>query len=120
MTDKINKRIAEALVECGYADNNWLNSDNSSEWWVCWVAWDNDTIIRNEIVDPFADTLESRRQADALEDWLDNFWSRNLWQASVSAIKKYNSKTIANNHQWRLDRIKWCFEYLEEKDNGHS
>ena len=91
-------KTAEALVECGYADDWQEPITNCIE-----------VLVNHRwtIVDPFADTLESRRQADALEDWLDQNY-RNLWLAARSSA--------LSCHQMRLDRIKYCFEQLEKRD----
>ena len=58
----------------------------------------------------YADTLEGRRQADAIEDWLCNNYEK-LWeQASDDDLILDHDIT---HHQWRLDRIKWCVEELD-------
>ena len=99
----MNKRIAEALVECGYAES--INEDGTLyiENGV-WLVW-------NEQCDPFADTLEGRRQADALEDWL--IYKGYYDEFDFSKLAGWPR----NFHQWRLDRIKWCFEALSD-DRG--
>lgn len=93
------KKAAEILVECGYAychrecrDDKYegqykINKLTNKSWYV---------------VEPFSDTLEGRRQADAIEQYLYdhryNLWSRSLGDESNATTQ----------HQWRLDRIKWC------------
>lgn len=64
-------------------------------------------------VNPYADTLESRKQADALEDWLDNELETALWQSSKRKLLEGGYK-YTSNRQWRLDRIKWCIKLLKE------
>ena len=49
------KRIAEALVECGYADD--YHNDQLST---------TDKMVWDEFLEPFADTLEGHRQLMAL------------------------------------------------------
>jgi len=99
MTD-INKVMAEALVEQGYADDM---RDNLIAI-VYQVGDGGDTDWSFHPVIPFSDTLEGRRQADALEDWLfmNGFYSE--FQNNLSMEPSL--------HKWRLDRIKWCFEQL--------
>jgi len=93
------KRVAEALVDCWYG--NFTDGVNIIDW----------KGVKQKI-DPFADTLEGRRQADALEDWLiNNHWD--LWNESR---RGYSTSPTGKQHQWRLDRIKWCFEQLEAQD----
>ena len=98
----ILQKAAEILVECGYADKLGYMENGNAE------------VIRTKLfhhVEPFADTLEGRRQADAIEDWL---WERylkihtegDLWGESI------NIEQESTKHQWRLDRIKWCLEEL--------
>ena len=100
----MDKSIAKALVECGYA-YSWQS--NRAALFV--------TIpVTSEIqkVDPFADTIEGRRQADALEDWLAQEHGK-LWGKSADYV---GFKFHWHYHQWRLDRIKWCFQRLEKHD----
>jgi len=98
---------AEALVECGYADDWEEITDFKDSVILLKVK----TGIRREECNPFADTLEGRRQADALENWLSTN-KNEYWTESVLHIDDGRGRL----HQWRLDRIKWCFEQLE-KDN---
>ena len=105
------KRIAEALVKCGYAKE----IDCLGEYVVVEENNGRDEWIQE--TDPFADTLEGRRQADALEDWLCSKYELipdSVWEIS----SKYASLT-STRHQWRLDRIKWCMNQLEKEDE-HS
>lgn len=104
MNEQMQKAMAQALVEQGYADN---------------VADDGVSLRANDPeqyldtfgyieVDPFSDTLEGRRQADALEDWLQLEYAA-LWRQS-SGECDYSNRWPT--HEWRLDRIRWCFEQL--------
>ena len=96
------KRIAEALVECGYADS-WSQQVNGQV----------PEIVRHTYkipVLPFNDTLEGRRQADALEDWLKSCHGE-LWDDSETVLPSGKG-----SHSLRLDRIKWCFKQLEKED----
>ncbi len=106
------KKIAEILVECGYASQHtdWQDSRllhvregmeyvNTSEGW--------------KTVCPFADTLEGRRQADALEDWL-HYAEPTLLMCAKQHCKE---PVPYNGRQKRLARIKWCFEQLEVLDD---
>ena len=106
------KRYAEALVECGYAK---AYQGELGNYFLDTQDYQFDILIR-EKCDPFTDTLEGRRQANALEDWLINANSINydidgnlLWDKS-EYINDDNGQ-----HQWRLERIKWCFEQLENE-----
>ena len=111
----IDKKAAEILVECGYAEAGYAdyphirpNPDGSS--WVKKIK----AINHWTSVDIFADTLEGRRQADAIEDWLRTgdvsvnvVWLSSEWNSEY----KHEPGTI-DSHRWRLDRIKWCLEQL--------
>ena len=104
------KRIAEALVECGYAK---AYQGELGHYFLDTGDYQFDILIR-EKCDSFADTLEGRRQADALEDWLQ-LDHMGLWRRSVNECNRPNTFPT---HQWRLDRIKWCFFQLEDENNG--
>ena len=102
----ILQKAAEILVECGYAiaynqhnDGVTANLTLGNDGEPLWI----------ENCDPFADTLEGRRQADAIEDWLCAEEGVS-WTISGRAIDE--SETNYKLHEWRLDRIKWCFEEL--------
>ena len=106
------KQIAEALVECGHADD--IRGGRTAHARPCGPD-GSDVDWEFRLIDPFADTLEGRRQADALEDWLSDHYRRDsddwlYWMASEKQVAKTGS-----HHQWRLDRIRWCFEQLEAK-----
>ena len=111
----MSKQIAEALVECGYASQckgaEELTSHERLHVFLHRGAVYVSTARGWVIVDPFADTLEGRRQADALEYHLFDFGNEcSLWERSTAEV---DFPPMGNNHQWRLDRIKWCFEQLE-------
>lgn len=104
MNEQMQKAIAQALVEHGYAhsiagNEISLRANDSEEY--------KDTFGYIDI-DPFSDTLEGRRQADALEDWL-YYKQFNIWAKSSGAACGPQHEHF---HQWRLDRIRWCFEQL--------
>ena len=91
------QKAAEILVECGYADQifsgDWIYKLNSGS---------NPTHC-----EPFSDTLEGRRQADAIEDWL---WIErpNLWTTSIDSVKLDDS----TGRKSRLNRIEWCLNEI--------
>ena len=98
------EKCAEILVGRGYADmpvegkfsntlevNNRLEVRHLSMW---------------EKINPFADTIEGRRQADAVEDWLWEFHI-DMWMDASARVQR-----PPNKHQWRLDRIRWCVQEL--------
>ncbi len=93
----MNKQIAEILVECGYAKD--INKDKGQ-----YIVAINVPVTIWVWCDPFADTLEGRRQADALEEYLMDERPK-IWFASGPHIC-----LISTRRQRRLDRIKWCFE----------
>lgn len=112
MTDNTDKLMAEALVECGHAksfgNEGWLIMDGHNNKY-------NRTDYEQAIT-PFTDTLEGRRQADALEDWLLRD-DRQLMAESNFHVSGYENDgcTYKSCHQWRLDRIKYCFKQLGEQ-----
>ncbi len=95
--------VASILVESGYADD--INKDHTAHAHPCGRNGD-DIDWEFRLIEPYADTLEGRRQADAIEDWLDGGC---LWNLSKDKVEQYS------NHQWRLDRIRWCIEQLQEE-----
>jgi hypothetical protein len=96
------KKAAEILVECGYG---YLSRDFPKQ--ILRVV--ENVGVQVYPIDLFADTLEGRRQADAIEDWLSINHYLN-WHKSRSEVLVIDYK---NCHKWRLDRIKWCLEQLE-------
>jgi len=108
------KKAAEILVECGYADSYLIDKREHLQHNPPITMVIHDTVvdgIRFEC-DPFSDTLEGRRQADVIEDWLNNN-NQSMWLTSGIKIK------LPKGHQWRLDRIKWCLEQLNiSKSDG--
>ncbi|MCK4706282.1 MAG: hypothetical protein KAT90_12430 [Gammaproteobacteria bacterium] len=115
----ITKKAAEILIEAGAIEAQrgdigfFIKCSPSHKRLIKWV----ETEKIERFIEAFADTLEGRRQADAIEDWLCNNKS-DLW----SAISKPDSELyemkgyITSAHQWRLDRIKWCLEQLTEAE----
>ena len=102
------KRIAEALVECGYAQQvtgaGILTANDDETGTLGWY----------EDVNPFADTLEGRRQADALIDFLIDKHN-DLWGES----KNFDIDLPNGFPNWREyinQRIAWCFEQLEKQE----
>ena len=101
----INKKAAEILVKCGYANKSF----NETQGFINLHVEGVNKSLQTQVCDPFSDTLEGRRQADAIEDWLvQNKYD--LWLSSQTAPESHGIK----NHQWRLDRIKWCLEQLND------
>ena len=95
------EKCAEILVACGYAEKIHepvIPSD---------IRLHVNNFIGNQPVNPFVDTLEGRRQADAIEDWLILFHTT-LWKEASSG--KADVTAPHHNHQWRLDRIEWCIQ----------
>ena len=98
----ITKKAAEILVECGYVIPG-MNGYMEPCFYVAGGRHPMEIVI-----DPFADTLEGRRQADAIEDWL--MAETTLWCESFNVVPD----SICSQHQWRLDRIKYCLEELSK------
>ena len=106
------EKIAQILVECGYAvqiDFDKQPFIHEGEWHVFF----SDGSIA---VNPYADTLEGRRQADAIEDWLKD---TSVYEVNHGGFQIWEKSKIENprpagmsQHQHRLDRIKWCIQEL--------
>lgn len=98
-----NELYAKALVECGYAGGIGIFLGRMA------VIVDETYGFHKEIVDPFAKTKEGYEQAFALEDWLATEHGK-IWGKSADYVE---FKIHWHYHQWRCDRIKWCFEQPE-------
>ena len=93
------EKCAEILVECGYCESSnylYLFKDMCSE-----------------INNPFADMLEGRKQADALENHFKSKHANNkygcLWELSADEVDYPLTKdNYPDERLWRLNRIKWC------------
>ncbi len=104
-TTNTNKKATEILVECGYCDS--FVHDIAGEFLAHWNKPELSGVY--EIIDFAADTLEGRRQAEAIEDWLvDEEWD--LWKESSMC----NHRIVETCHGLRLRRIKWSLEQLTE------
>ena len=105
----ITKKAAEVLVECGTLEAHregigfFIKCSPSHKRLIKWA----ETEKLDRFIEPLHDSLEGRRQADAIEDWLKGK-NKELWERSV--FVHYSGR----NHQWRLDRIKWCLEELSK------
>jgi hypothetical protein len=124
----IQNKAAEILVECGYAQkyNKWYggtcdnftdSDDTIGDYYT--VEWSSHAYTDRHVqvdpngserVNPFSDTLEGRRQADAIEDYLETS-EPILW---VNSRKDIQMNYYTQRHQWRLDRIKWCLQELSD------
>lgn len=101
------EKCAEILVEQGYAE--FLTGSAG----VIIVKY-GEMQLYPESVDPFYSRGHThmeclaRRQADAIEDWLECN-EPVLWVNSRVEVLMINYKT---RHSWRLARVKWCIERL--------
>ncbi len=101
-----NKKAAEILVECGYCDS--FVHDIAGEFLAHWNKPESSGVY--EIIDFAADTLEGRRQAEAIEDYLHDKHPDILEQS-----KRFCRVPCPyNGRQKRLDRMDWSLEQLTE------
>lgn len=108
----MNNLYAKALVQCGYAKE--ITTDGITEFLIYKKvkAW-YDPKGKLKAVCPFLDTLEGRRQLDALVDYLqikhDMLWVEGWLDLPVNAeAMSMRERMIAT--------VKWCFEQLEGKE----
>jgi len=113
----MNKRIAEILVECGWATDLQAITDGTDITdYEVWYTQEGNYCGNWERVEPFYSGNDSsreciaRRQLDALEDWLV-VQQTDLW---IESANEYDCRFDISNHQWRLDRIKWCLQEIEK------
>ena len=105
----ITKKAAEILIKCGYANDTTEEGDLYSR---AYMQEGEYIRAKYSVLELFADTLEGRRQDDAIEEYLVcNYVSHknNLWSDS-----KIETARNQPQHQWRLDRIKYCLEELSK------
>ena len=93
------EKCAEILVASKYAQYEWINLHGRQ-------AIEKYSNGGAYLCEPFEDTLEGRRQADAIEDWL---WNNEIRLWGDSAFEVAGKRTMPQ-HQWRLNRIKWCIQ----------
>ena len=115
----MENKIAEILVSSGYAENIF---EYEGEVFPDIVHikdkdWPSQNNTRSQKVEPFKDTLEGRRQADAIEDWL-MLKEYLLYQNGYKEADFPSKKDGSYWHQFRLNRIKWCLEQLTEQQHG--
>ncbi len=95
-----NKKAAEILVECGYCPSYITNR-----------LGDYTLVVgHGEYCNPFMESLEARKQADAIEDYLHDKHPDILEQSKrfCRVPRPYNGR------QKRLDRIDWVLKKLTE------
>jgi hypothetical protein len=107
------KKYTNILVKCGYARVCESHCTNDKAWS---DEWESNHIVSSEFgiieeVNPFADTLDGRRQADAIEDWLRMNEAEMFYKAPTARDRGMQNMP---KRTWRLDRIKWCVEQLEK------
>ena len=91
MKDIQKLKVAEILVNSGYADYMLPNNGN----YIYWHAPELDGLI--EAVQPFANTFEAWKQLDAIETWVldtPKYWD--LWNDIEDKIDRINS---IHNHK---------------------
>lgn len=98
------QRIAEALVECGYANGHVATKERTFVFW---------EYRSEEDVNPFADTLPGRRQADALMDFLRDVDGKNMLLEYL--LECNDTDNWLGEFDSRKATIKWCFKKLENK-----
>ena len=105
-------KYAEILVECGYAVEILEAPINGNPNHIGWCCRTPENVGKTQewrsVVDPFADTLTGRRQADAIEDFLPF----SLWEESYLEVDTDHG----DGRKLKLDRIKWCVEQLEKDE----
>ena len=107
LTDKAKKLVTEILVKQGYARK--AVGD-----YIVDIACGMDGIAGVEVPsDPLADTLEGRRQADAVEDWFEQHPDQ--WDL-LGSFRVYVYDIGESVRDWRLDRMVWCLNKLAEEE----
>lgn len=108
----IEQIAAEVLVKQGYALTIYDEAFPQYIGYICVrdPDWHSETGNRAEKCEPFADTLEGRKQSDAIEDWLYSV-HEDLWEQSHLIVE-----LPFISFKWRLDRIKWCLEQLRDEE----
>lgn len=107
----IEQKAAEILVKHGYAMN--LRQDErehlpKGKLFYIYVGCNRGDCGRffDEVpVEPFADTLEGRKQADAIEDWL-----RGNEPELFKRAKLCSEPIPYDSRQRRSGRLEWCLE----------
>jgi len=103
------QKAAEILVECGYADD--VNENHTAHAHQC-GKYGDDVSWELRPIEFDKDTLEGRRQADAIEDYLH----QNFYYLVCESKEEIKSSDVAeyNGRQKRIDRIKWCLQELSK------
>ena len=101
--EKVLKKATEILVECGY---NKCSFDGTHLHWKGGFS----------KPEPFVDTLEGRRQANAIEDWLVinkcDLWLKSKRVHDEDLFYSANNETLVTRRGELLYRIKYCLENL--------
>lgn len=108
----ILQKAAEILVECKYCDTFEIDKREHLQHnpLINLIIFDSDLDNIRIECNPFVNMLESRKQADTIEDWLRHERAT-LYFNSADEVG-FNPKSNKSHHQWRLDRIKWCLQEM--------
>jgi hypothetical protein len=114
MTDELNK-IASILVDCGYGSHaeQFYGGTNSNHektkgirhYWV---------IIREherEEIDPYADTLEGRRQLESVWNWI----MQNKQNLLIQCTEQPPVLSEWDDRDYIIRRTKWCIKQLTKQ-----
>ncbi len=113
MTPDHTDKIASLLLVCDYADRIEIVTDDRRDE-VGKVA-----VIKagephwHYVVNPYSDSLESRRQENALEDYFAWF-ERDMWEESDRHVICGEPWGVFSMRARRLGRIRWCVEQMIE------
>ena len=99
---KLLEKCAAVLVGFGYAERQ----GDIDKRQICYYR--NKEFIKI-IAEPFSDTLEGRRQADAIEDYLKK---NNPYMFFQDANWHNPCAYFESSHKYRLAKIKWCIKEL--------
>ncbi len=102
-----HEQAARILVEAGYAKEPTHDVDGIIDGY---VRVRDSGYGLNEKIQYMSDTLEGRRQLDAIEDYLVNNY-RSIWHKEV-----VNNPIETPRYRWRKDRIKWLLNQLTERE----
>ena len=103
----LENKAAEILVESGYAD--FVNQLDKKMGRATIMHRGVEINTCATVVRPFADTLEGRKQADAIENWLHINEPELVRQA-----KHCTEPTPYDGRKKRLVRLVWCLEQLDK------
>ncbi len=113
MTPEHINQIASLLIICKYALHIEVIGDTRRDEHGAIAVIKSGEEFWHYVVDPYSDSLESRRQEEALEDYFT--WNElDMWEEADRHVISGKAWGVYGMRARRLGRIRWCVDQMIE------